>query len=162
MFEEYYSNKNNYGFSNILNNHNSYNSKNINKSNNFFNKNKNSILNNYTTKAKDISNIKKNIKNNSITIKTFQKSSGNLNQSSFDYKNKIKRIKQNKSLFPNHLFIYNNFNNNINNISNNNIKNHKNYRKNNIRTVRFYNFKTEENESNNNEKISLKSTFISK
>jgi hypothetical protein len=28
--------------------------------------------------------------------------------------------------------------------------------------VRFYNFKTEENESNNNEKISLKSTFISK
>ena len=65
-------------------------------------------------------------------------------------------------MFPNHLFIYNNFNNNINNISNNNINHHKNYRKNNIRTVKFYNIKTEENESKNKKKISLKSTFISK
>ena len=92
-------------------------------------------------------------------MRNFQKSSGQLTQSSFDYKNRIKKIKQTKNLFPNHLFIYNN----INNISNNNINNnHKKSKKNNIKTVRYYNFKTEENESNNNEKISLKSTFISK
>ena len=83
MFEEYYSNKNNYGFSNILNNHNSYNSKNNNKSNNFFNKNENqkvfqSEKNNYYSNS-----LKKNKKNSNIN----NNNNNTIKQSSYDILN---------------------------------------------------------------------------
>ena len=85
MFEEYYSNKNNYGFSNILNNHNSYNnSKNNNKSNNFFNKNENqkvfqSEKNNYYSNS-----LKKNKKNSNINNNN---NNNTIKQSSYDILN---------------------------------------------------------------------------